>query len=391
MHDTGIRDRMNKKKYLDRKILFSCLLHFSIGFEMGGFQAVLRMMAEFFSLEKVDSGFLVSTQYVGIILMPALIGRIADRVGKKRTLVVFMLVFCIGAFMVGVSSWLGITVLGLLFIGSGYGVAESVSTALLGDHYKENADRYINLSQAFLCIGAVAAPLVSSLTFFLWRWVFLSSSAVCLVSLVLLLSETGFTKVMHTSDALLLDKSLIQSNLFRLFFIIMLLYVGMENGFGYVVETYFYNSFRSSWGAYAISLYWSAMALSRLLSSTVSSNLHVQLKIRFIVITLVYVVLALSTSPILSLILCTLIGFSYGPIWSFIMALAIRNYPEKTASVTGLISSGCGLGGVLFPILMQLVPLGKGFVLLAAAALAAGVCIVFAARQDRAMLYNVKN
>jgi len=391
MQDTGIKDRMNKKKYLDRKILFSCLLHFSIGFEMGGFQTVLRTMAEFFSLERIDSGFLVSAQYVGIILMPALIGRIADRVGKKRTLVVFMLVFSIGAFMVGVSSWLGITVLGLLFIGSGYGVAESVSTALLGDHYKENADRYINLSQAFLCIGAVAAPLVSSLTFFLWRWVFLSSSAVCLVSLVLLLSETGFTKVMHTSDALLLDKSLIQSNLFRLFFITMLLYVGMENGFGYVVETYFYDSFRSSWGAYAISLYWSAMALSRLLSSTVSSNLYVQLKIRFIAITLVYVVLVLSPSPVLSLILCALIGFSYGPIWSFIMALAIRNYPEKTARVTGLISSGCGLGGVLFPIFMQMAPLGKGFVLLAAAALAAGVCIVFAARQDRAMLYNAKN
>jgi nitrate/nitrite transporter NarK len=73
------------------------------------------------------------------------------------------------------------------------------------------------------------------------------------------------------------------------------------------------------------------------------------------------------------------------------MALAIRNYPEKTARVPGLISSGCGLGGVLFPIFMQMAPLGKGFVLLAAAALAGCVCIVFAARQDRAMLYNAKN
>jgi fucose permease len=348
-------------------------------------------MAEFFSLEKIGIGFLASAQYVGIILMPALIGRIADRVGKKRMLVVFIPVFSIGTLLVGVSSWLGITVLGLLFIGSGYGVAESVSTALLGDHYKENADRYINISQAFLCIGAVTAPLVSSLQGFHWRWIVYISSVVCLISLVLLLLETGFAKVVNTSDALLFDRSLIQSTPFRLFFITMLLYVGMENGFGYVAETYFFNSFRSSWGAYAVSLYWSAMALSRLLSSTVSSNLYVQLKIRFTAITLVYIVLALSTSPVLSLILCALIGFSFGPIWSFIMALAIRNYPEKTASVTGLISSGCGLGGVLFPILMQMAPLGKGFVLLAAAALAGCVCIVFAARQGRAMLYNAKN
>lgn len=381
---------MSKKKDFDRKILFSCLLHFSIGFETGGFQAVLRTMAEFFSLEKIGIGFLASAQYVGIILMPALIGRIADRVGKKRMLVVFIPVFSIGTLLVGVSSWLGITVLGLLFIGSGYGVAESVSTALLGDHYKENADRYINISQAFLCIGAVTAPLVSSLQGFHWRWIFFISSVVCLISLVLLLLETGFAKVVNTSDALLFDRSLIQSTPFRLFFITMLLYVGMENGFGYVVEAYFFNSFRSSWGAYAVSLYWSAMALSRLLSSTVSSNLYVQLKRRFIAIILVFVALALSKSLAVSLVLCILVGFSYGPIWSFIMALAVSSYPEKSASVTGLISSGCGLGGVLFPMLMQMVPLGKGFVLLSVSALAAAVSITRVAQIRRAASHTTK-
>jgi len=381
---------MSKKLCFDRKVLFACMLHFSIGFEMGGFQAFLRSMAEYFSLEKIGIGFLVSAQYVGIILMPTIIGRIADRVGKKRVLVVFMLVFSIGTLLVGISSWIVFAVLGFLFIGSGYGVAESVCTALLGDQYEKNADRYINLSQAFLCIGAVTAPLVSSLPGFQWRWIFYISSMVCLISLVLLLLEAGFVKVVHTSDALLFDRSLIQSTPFRLFFITMLLYVGMENGFGYVVETYFFNSFRSSWGAYAISLYWSAMALSRLLSSIVSGNLYVQLKRRFIAITLLFVTLALSKSPVLSLVLCTLVGFSYGPIWSFIMALAVSNYPEKSASVTGLLSSGCGLGGVLFPILMQMAPLGKGFVLLAAAALAAAVSITRVAQIRRAASHTAK-
>ena len=39
-----------------------------------------------------------------------------------------------------------------------------------------------------------------------------------------------------------------------------------------IAETNFFNAFRSSWGAYAISLYWSAMALSRLLNSIASGN-----------------------------------------------------------------------------------------------------------------------
>lgn len=345
---------------------------------------MIRTMAGYFALGKMDIGFLVAAQYVGIILMPALFGGIADRVGKKRILICFMLIFSIGTLLVALSSWLALTVVGFFFIGSGYGVAESVCTAMLGDYYREDADRSINLSQAFLCIGAIIAPLVSSLPGFNWRWVFLASSAVCFTSLVLLLFESGFPEVKHFSGTILLDGSLIQTTPFILFFITMLLYVGLENGFGYVAETYFFESFQSSWGVYALSLYWSAMALSRLLSSAVSSDLYMQLKRRFIAIALVFVFLALSRSPLISLVLCTLVGFCYGPIWSFIMALAVRNYPEKSASVTGLISSGCGLGGVLFPILMQAVPQGVGFVLLAASAFAASVCIVFAARKRKA-------
>ena len=374
---------MRIKLGFDRELLFSCLLLFSIGFEMGGFQAVIRTMAGYFALGKMDIGFLVAAQYVGIILMPALFGGIADRVGKKRMLICFMLVFSMGTLLVALSSRLSLTVVGFFFIGSGYGVSESVCTAMLGDCYREDADRSINLSQAFLCIGAVVAPLVSSLPGFNWRWVFLASSAVCLTSLVLLLFESGFPDGKHSSGTVILDGSLIKTNPFILFFTTMLLYVGLENGFGYIAETYFFEFFQSSWGAYALSLYWSAMALSRLLSSAVSRDLYMQLKRRFIAIALLFVFLALSRSPLISLVLCTLVGFCYGPIWSFIMALAVRNYPEKSASVTGLISSGCGLGGVLFPILMQAVPQGGGFVLLAASALAASVCIILAARKNK--------
>lgn len=57
------------------------------------------------------------------------------------------------------------------------------------------------------------------------------------------------------------------------------------------------------------------------------------------------------------------------------MALAVSHYPKKSPSVTDLISFGCGLGGVLFPILMQMVPVGKGFVMLSVSALAAAASI----------------
>lgn len=365
-----------------RNVLVSCILLFSIGFEMGGFQTILRTMADEFSLGPLGMGLLVATQYAGIILMPALFGGIADRTGKKRMLVIFMGVFCVGTLLVGVSSSLGLTVLGFLAIGSGYGVAESVSTALLGDHFREEADRYINLSQASLCIGAVTAPLVSSLPGFLWRWVFLVSCAVCLGSLVLLLVASDFSETRQTSKVLLFDGSLFRSNVFLLLFISMLLYVGLENGFGYIVETYFHVSMQSSWGAYAIALYWGAMALSRIISSIMSGNLFAQLKYRFLFIALLFILLWASRSPLFSLGLCTLVGFFYGPIWSFIMALAVRSFPKQTAGVTGLISTGSGLGGVLFPVLMRIFAGERGFLLLTVSSLLACMSIVLAGRRS---------
>ncbi|MDY0288822.1 MAG: MFS transporter [Sphaerochaeta sp.] len=370
---------MVKKKVVDMKIIMSCMLMLSIGFEMGGFQAVVREMSSYFSLGKIAMGVLVASQYVSIIVMPALFGRIADRVGKKRILVIFMCLFCLGTCLVGSSPWLPLTLASFFLIGAGFGVAESVCTALLSDQYGRDADRYINLSQAFFCIGAVIAPLFAIRLLPQWRWVFFVSAGICLISLVLLILESGFRVVISPPSSQLVDTSLFKSRLFIMLFCTMIIYVGLENGFGYFTESVFYESYASSLGSYALSLYWASMALSRILSSLSSQDLYKQLLHRFVVIALVFVGLYVSKSAYLFLFLCAAIGFSYGPIWSYIMSMAAGMYPHKSASVIGMISSGCGIGGALFPILMGAIvkytPLGSGFLFLSASALLAALLV----------------
>lgn len=373
-----------KKRFVDNKIMLSCLLLFSLGFEMGGFQAVLREMASYFSLGKISMGLLVSSQFLSIIVMPAVFGRIADKVGKKRVLVIFMCLFVLGTFFVGISDWLPLTLLSFFLIGAGLGVAESICTALLSDHYGKNGDRYINLSQAFFCIGAVIAPLFAIQLLPAWRWVFFASGIICLTSLFLLIFESGFSVVISPSLSKLVDFSLFTSKTFLLLFFTMIVYVGLENGFGYFTESIFFESYSSSLGPYAISLYWACMALSRILSSLSSKNLYTQLLYRFGIIALVFIALYFSKSPYLYLFLCAAVGFSYGPIWAYIMSLAANMYPDKTASVIGLISSGCGIGGAVFPILMGAIvkhtPLGSGFIFLSASSLLGGIFIFIASR-----------
>lgn len=56
-----------------------------------------------------------------------------------------------------------------------------------------------------------------------------------------------------------------------------------------------------------------------------------------------------------NIVLCALVGFSYGPIWSTLVAGAAELFPQQRATAVGAMSSGCGLGGILYPTLMGLI------------------------------------
>ena len=86
---------------------------------------------------------------------------------------------------------------------------------------------------------------------------------------------------------------------------------------------------------------------------------------------------ALAMLLALSLVLCFATGFVYGPIWSTLVAEANARYPEHAGTASGLMSAGCGAGGILFPALIGLV--ARRFSLVSAFALLGGVALTGAA------------
>ena len=138
---------------------------FSLGFEIGGFQATLREMASFFFTFQAFMGLSCFYSIYWNHYHECDVWKYSGSYWKKRILLKFISLFIVGTTIVGISSSLTATVIGIFLIGCGYGVSESVSTALLSDHYTSTAHQYINLSQAFLCLGAVLAPLLSAIFF----------------------------------------------------------------------------------------------------------------------------------------------------------------------------------------------------------------------------------
>ena len=130
--------------------------------------------------------------------------------------------------------------------------------------------------------------------------------------------------------------------------------------------------------AAAISAYWIGMTVSRMLFSAVLRDPKKTLVGCFLASAVFLLALAVSRNPMVSLVCCFAAGFSYGPIWSTLVAQATGLFPEAGAGAAGVMSAGCGIGGMIFPVLMgavyEWVGISAAFLLLATAATLGMVC-----------------
>jgi fucose permease len=368
------------------------LLMFFVGFELGGFQLALRSISETFSTGTAGSGFLVAAQYVSIVAMPLLFGRVADRAGKRPILLVFSFVFLAGCLLSALARGVFSFAAGVFCIGAGYSVCESAGSAALSDASPEKGARWINLSQGALSLGAVVSPIavqygVNTLGWS-WRAVFWLCAAGVSAALAALLFVRFPDRVSpDRHGAAGPSRRLFSSPAFALFFFAILLYVGLENGIGYFTESLFSLKLNAAaLGAYAISAYWASMAVSRFVFGVLSLSPQKTLAGCLFASAALFTVLALLRDAVPALALCALIGLAFGPVWSLLMDFAARQHPGSSGRAMGVMSAGCGLGGAVFPALMGLISeyadLRAAFGLLAVAAFIAGA-LAFAALRLR--------
>jgi len=366
------------------------LLMFFVGFEMGGFQLALRSISGEFSVGAVGGGLLVAAQYVSVILMPLVFGRLSDRAGKRNVILVFLLVFFSGCVLAALAGGVLFFAIGVFCIGAGYSVCESAGSAALSDASPEHGARWVNLSQGALSLGAVTSPLLTQLgtQSFGWSWraVFWICAAGALASLLPLVLTRFPATVSAMKQPQKPARAFFADTSFTLFFIAILLYVGLENGIGYFTESLFALRLNAaSFGAYAISAYWASMALSRLVFGVLPVKPERALVLSLLFSAALFAALALLRSPVPALVAAALIGFSFGPVWANLMNLAAQRHPGNSGGAMGLMSAGCGLGGAVFPALMGLLSdrlnLGAAFALLAVAALIAGLVSLLAERR----------
>lgn len=352
---------MKKKKKVHTGWLvgLTAMLLFFYGFLLGGQQLVMMDIAAEYQVGTKGMGGLISAQHVAAVIMPLCMGATADRVGKKRILVVFTFLFGMGCVFACLSGTIGMYLIGACLIGSGYSVCESVSAAVITDLDAKQGMRYINITQFLLSVGAISGPIV--LQFCMknlntdWRFGFGICAAGFLIITVLLkgteFPEKRENKAKEEDGCNLMSR--VQKETIACFLISIILYVGLENGFGYFVNPLFTVQLKQAeLGAIAISGYWMGMSASRLLCGFRNYNAERMLLVCFWVSGILFLLLAFTGLPWLSVGFSFLLGTAFGPIWSTLVALAAEVYPEKAAGVLGIMSAGSGMGGIVYPVLM---------------------------------------
>jgi len=128
-------------------------------------------------------------------------------------------------------------------------------------------------------------------------------------------------------------------------------YGGMETAAAGFFNSLFSQALSApAFGAYAISIYWLAMMLSRVLFG------FLRLSARWVVFgcmigcTVVFAALSISQIPMLSLLLCALSGVASGPIWAMLVSFSAKEFPAFSGTAVSLMSTSSGLGATLVPI-----------------------------------------
>lgn len=372
------------KQHPPKLVLVLTGLLFCYGFMLGGQQLVLTTVCEQFGIGVVGMGTMVAILHVASMLAPGFMGAVADRIGKKKVLVIFTILFGIGCLVAAFSPVLAVFVMAMLIIGAGYSVCESLASAVCVEVDSTNGARYINLTQCLLSVGAILGPIVMSnlpvLPFESWRLLYIFCG-LPLVAIGLWLRKLPFPTAEVTEKVKTSARHLWLSPIFICLVVSMFMYVGLETGFGYFIEILFdLKSGGAALGAYGISAYWGGMAISRLVYSLWAYPPKKVVRLSFFAAAVCFIALIVVGSGWLCVALCFLVGFTYGPIWTSIIAGAAQRFPEHKASATGLMSSSCGFAGILYPmfmgILVDSLDIRIGFVILAVSA-AIGAVLAF--------------
>jgi len=143
-----------------------------------------------FSLSLTAAGTFQYATMAGIAVAALLFGQLADRLGRRPTIIVGLVLFATACFLMATGERFLVFAILLALSGVAIGVFKTGALALIGDLSESTTEHtaIMNMAEGFFGVGAIIGPAI--LTRLLngglpWQWLYLIAGVVCAGLIVL--------------------------------------------------------------------------------------------------------------------------------------------------------------------------------------------------------------
>lgn len=176
-------DRQVSTQFL-KLLIFAMFAMFAMTTDSVG--TIIPSVIEEFELGMTAAGSFHYASMSGIGIAAILLGFLADRIGRKATILLGLALFGVTSALFAVGNDFGLFVLLLFVSGLGIGIFKSGALALIGgisNSTRQHAAN-MNLVEGFFGVGAIVGPAVVAMLLqggWSWKWLYLIAAALCAV------------------------------------------------------------------------------------------------------------------------------------------------------------------------------------------------------------------
>jgi len=174
-----IQTTVFNKLYILRLAVTAALGGLLFGYDIAVISGTIPFITDVFELTDWWKGFVVSSLYLGCMIGAALAGRMSERYGRKKMLIVSAVMFAITSVGSGLANNLLSFFIYRLIGGLGVGAAAMLSPMYIAEITPANIrGRYVAINQFTIVIGILIAYFVNYLLLSVgenaWRWMFIA-------------------------------------------------------------------------------------------------------------------------------------------------------------------------------------------------------------------------
>ncbi|WP_293050411.1 MFS transporter [Paludibacter sp.] len=316
-----------------------------------------------FHLSMTAAGLMHYAPMVAIALAGISLGFLADKIGRKPTIIIGLALFAANSYLFLVGNKFGFFLSLLVISGIAIGVFKTAALALIGDISKSTTEHTstMNAVEGFFGVGAIIGPFI--VTYLLktgvaWKWLYVVAGTLCIMLIIIaLLVEYPKTKK-TTEDPINLKGTLsMTKDPYAMgFSLAAFLYVAVECSIYVWMPTLIagYKGSAMFIATYALSIFFILRAGGRFLGAWLMAHFNWALVLSIFSLLIFLCFLGSVVGGInFAVVLLPLSGLFMSVIYPTINSKGISCFPKaKHGSVAGIILFFTAAGAALGPLLM---------------------------------------